>query len=60
MFKHIFDSATHLGIYPTIGLLIFFGIFLIIIMQSLFMNPNRIQHMRNLPLEDATVEKGEE
>ncbi len=60
MFKDLLNSITGVEIWPLIGLFIFVGVFLGVIIWIFRLDKGLIQRMKNLPLEsDSTIKNGD-
>ena len=59
MFKQIFESMQGVEIWPIIGLLIFFTVFVLIIAYVLLMDKSEVKHMANLPLDNISNKNGD-
>ena len=62
MFKNIFESIPGITTYPIISLLLFFGIFIIVVYWAFFKaNKSYISKMEKLPLDssNSSITNGE-
>jgi len=54
MYKDVARAIDGIDIYPMIGVIIFFSVFLIMIVNVYSAKKSNVAHWENLPLEDAT------
>ena len=60
MFKHYFEGIEYIEVGPVIGLIIFFIFFVVLVYLVVKADPRFITRMKNLPLDDGTVPRGED
>ncbi|PIY08970.1 MAG: CcoQ/FixQ family Cbb3-type cytochrome c oxidase assembly chaperone [Flexibacter sp. CG_4_10_14_3_um_filter_32_15] len=54
MYKDVARAIDGIDIYPMIGVIIFFSVFMIMIINVYSAKKSNVAHWENLPLEDAT------
>lgn len=54
MYKDVARAIDGIDIYPMIGVIIFFSVFVIMIVNVYSAKKSNVAHWENLPLEDAT------
>ncbi|WP_338768562.1 cbb3-type cytochrome c oxidase subunit 3 [Bernardetia sp. ABR2-2B] len=54
MYKDVARAIEGIDIYPMIGVIIFFSVFVIMIINVYSAKKTNVAHWENLPLEDAT------
>jgi cytochrome c oxidase cbb3-type subunit 4 len=55
MYKNILQSIDNIAIWPLISFVIFFLFFLILLWWTFTVNRKFIDHMSNMPIEEATL-----
>jgi hypothetical protein len=56
MYKDVARAIEGIDIYPMIGVVIFFSVFMIMIINVYSAKKSNVAHWENLPLEDVTDE----
>jgi len=54
MYKDVARAIDGIDIYPMIGVLIFFTVFMVMLINVYSAKKSNVAHWENLPLEDAT------
>lgn len=54
MYKDVARAIENIDIYPMIGVIIFFSVFVIMLINVYSAKKSNVAHWENLPLEDAT------